>query len=426
MDTNNNNNIDVEREDFEKESNNLIQDKQEEQNSEKEEQSRHKEQNSEKEEQSRQKEEGRDIDSRAMDDKEIIGISTEEIARKNEFFDSEEPEGLSIEGYDFNCVNDNNKNNDNNQGIDYGKLLDSYECVGFQATHFAKAIKMINKMINEDVSIYLGYTSNLVTSGLRDIFRYLAEKKKIDVIVTTAGGIEEDFIKCFGDFKLGKFSASGELLNKKGVNRTGNIFIPNSRYCKFEDFFIPILEKVYENQKKTGEIISVSELIKLMGKEVNNSESIYYWCYKNNIDVYCPAITDGSIGDMIHFFQYKHPDFKLDIASDIHKLNEYTITRKKTGIILLGGGIMKHHILNSNMMRNGADYSVYINIGEEWDGADSNARPDEAVSWGKLKKGDKVDGEKLNSIKVFGDATILFPLIVAKCFVNKEKSSTFK
>lgn len=323
----------------------------------------------------------------------------EKIARKNVLFESEEPEGESIRGYDFE------------KGADYEKIIDSYLNTGFQATHFGKAVEIINKMIKEKAVIYLGYTSNLVTSGLRDIFQYLAKHKKIQVIVTTAGGIEEDFIKCFGDFKLGKFSMSGEMLNEKGINRTGNILIPNSRYCKFEDFVMPVLEEVYQEQKN-GKIISVSELIMLLGKKINNENSIYYWCYKNNIPVYCPAITDGSLGDMIHFFQYKHPEFKIDIASDIHKLNEYTITREKTGIIVLGSGIMKHHILNSNMMRNGADYSVYINSGEEWDGADSNARPDEAVSWGKIKN-------KGESIKVFGDATILFPLIVARCFAEE-------
>ena len=78
---------------------------------------------------------------------------------------------------------------------------------------------------------------------------------------------------------------------------------------------------------------------------------------------------------------------------------------------------MKHHILNSNMLRNGCDYGVYINSGEEWDGADSNARPDEAVSWGKLEGGE-AGGQ---SIKVFGDATILFPLIVGKCFSEGQK-----
>ncbi len=322
---------------------------------------------------------------------------SEKSSRKNVLRKSEEPFGMPVKGYDFN-----NK-------LDYSKLLDSYSSTGFQATHFSKAVEIINKMIKDNATIFLGCSSNIVTSGVRDVIRWLAEKKKIEVFVTTAGGIEEDLIKCLGDFKIGTFSASGELLRKEGVNRTGNIFIPNSRYVEFEKFMTPLLEKIYGEQKKTGKILSVSEFINMLGKEINNKESILYWCWKNNISIYCPAITDGSIGDMIHFFMYKHPDFKIDIASDIHKLNEFTITRKKTGMIILGKGMMKHHILNSNMMRNGADYAVYINTGEEWDGSDSNARPDEAVSWGKLK------GE---AVKVFGDATILFPLIVAKTFVE--------
>lgn len=325
----------------------------------------------------------------------------ERISRKNIIRDSEEVEGVSVKGYDFD------------KGVDYHKLFESYASTGFQATHLAKAVGIINKMIKENVTIFLGCSSNLITSGIREVVRYLAEKKKIQVFVTTAGGIEEDVIKCLGDFKVGRFSESGELLREKGVNRTGNILVPNSRYVLFEKFLTPILERLYSEQKKTGKIIAVSEFIKILGKEINNKESIFYWCEKNDIKVYCPAITDGSIGDMIHFFMYKHPDFKMDIAFDIHDLNEFTITRDKTGVILLGKGMMKHHILNTNMMRNGADYAVYINTGEEWDGSDSNARPDEAVSWGKMKSGSE---GKTESIKVFGDATILFPLIVAETF----------
>lgn len=58
---------------------------------------------------------------------------------------------------------------------------------------------------------------------------------------------------------------------------------------------------------------------------------------------------------------------------------------RKTGMIILGGGLPKHHICNANMMRNGADYAVFINTAQEYDGSDSGARPDEAVSWGKLR-----------------------------------------
>jgi deoxyhypusine synthase len=324
--------------------------------------------------------------------------NTEKISKENVLRDSKEADGRSVRGYDFN------------KGLNYDEILNSYASTGFQATSFSKAVNIINKMIQDNATIFLGCSSNLITSGVREIIKYLTEKRKIEVFVTTAGGIEEDIIKCLGDFKIGKFSESGEILRKEGINRTGNILIPNSRYVEFEKFLTPILEEIYKEQKNKNKIISVSEFIRKLGEKINNKESILYWCWKNNIKVYCPAITDGSMGDMIHFFMYKNSDFKIDIASDIHELNEFTITRKKTGAIILGRGMMKHHILNSNMMRNGTDYAVYINTGEEWDGSDSNARPDEAVSWGKVK------GE---AVKVFGDATILFPLIVAKTFARK-------
>lgn len=37
------------------------------------------------------------------------------------------------------------------------------------------------------------------------------------------------------------------------------------------------------------------------------------------------------------------------------------------------------------LQRKGADYSVYVNTSQEFDGSDSGAKPDEAVSWGKIR-----------------------------------------
>lgn len=36
----------------------------------------------------------------------------------------------------------------------------------------------------------------------------------------------------------------------------------------------------------------------------------------------------------------------------------------KSGVIILGGGIVKHHINNANLMRNGSDYTVFVNTGQ--------------------------------------------------------------
>ena len=80
-------------------------------------------------------------------------------------------------------------------------------------------------------------------------------------------------------------------------------------------------------------------------------------------------------------------NIELEIFTDIRFMNGEAIhaTPRKTGIIVLGGGLPKHHICNANMFRNGADYAVYINTAQEFDGSDSGAQPDEAVSWGKIK-----------------------------------------
>jgi deoxyhypusine synthase len=40
-------------------------------------------------------------------------------------------------------------------------------------------------------------------------------------------------------------------------------------------------------------------MIKRFGEKINDERSIYYWCAKNNIPVYCPALTDGAIGDIL-------------------------------------------------------------------------------------------------------------------------------
>ena len=322
--------------------------------------------------------------------------------KKNILRPSEEPEGLLIKGYEFN------------DGVDYEKILESYTTTGFQASNLSQAIAIINKMRKEHCTIYLGYTSNMVTSGLRDIFRYLTEHKMIDIIVTTAGGVEEDIIKCINPFILGRFDADGRELRERGINRTGNIFVPNSRYCAFEQFLLPLLESLAKEQRETGTILTPSEFVHRLGKEINNKDSILYWAEKNKIPVFCPAIMDGSLGDMIYFYKnYKNKNFKLDLVSDAEELNNSSLGKEKTGMIILGGGVIKHSICNANLYRNGADYAVYINTGEEFDASDSGARPDEAVSWGKIALNGK-------SVKIFADATLVFPLIVSETFAREK------
>ena len=85
---------------------------------------------------------------------------------------------------------------------------------------------------------------------MREQIRYLVQHGHVDVLVTSAGGVEEDLIKCLGDTYLGDFRMDGAKLRSEGLNRAGNMLVPNSNYCAFEDWIMPILDVMLEEQKE--------------------------------------------------------------------------------------------------------------------------------------------------------------------------------
>ena len=239
----------------------------------------------------------------------------------------------------------------------------------------------------------------------------------MDVLVTTAGGIEEDFMKCMLPHYTGDFALKGSDLRKIGHNRIGNMLVPNENYCRFEEWLMPVLDDMLAEQNASGKIWTPSAMIEHMGNKIDNEDSVYYWCAKNDIPVFCPAITDGSVGDMLFFHSYKNdPPLIVDIARDIRAINDIAMNAKKSGMIILGGGLCKHHTCNANLMRNGADFSVFVNTGQEFDSSDSGAKPDEAISWGKIKLDAK-------PVKVYADASLVFPLLVAQTFAKAHEAA---
>lgn len=249
----------------------------------------------------------------------------------------------------------------------------------------------------------------------------------ITCIVTTAGGIEEDIMKLLAHHYMGDFALDGKTLRNQGLNRIGNLIVPNHNYTLFESWYLPLVKELHQEQKESmktdaPKFFTPSEMIYRIGKKIddenlpNKEESIYYWCYKNNIKVFCPAFTDGALGDVMYFDSYRDSGFICDINADLRNINDISMKAKKSGQIIIGGGVVKHHINNANLMRNGADYSVLVNTSNEFDGSDAGARPDEAISWGKIAIGAK-------SVKVYAEASIVMPIIIGETFVrNIDKS----
>ena len=284
------------------------------------------------------------------------------------------------------------------------ELVRSLGSVGFQATKLAQAAETARDMFEDKECLtILSFTANLVASGLRGAIAETIKRGLVDVVITTGGAVDHDFIRAFEPYFLGDFNVDDAALHRKGVNRLGNIFVPSARYVMLEKKVQPVFKRVYEKGKVTTPRKLTDELASEVLK-TGDENSFLYWCAKRRVPVYSPCFVDSALGLQLHFFRQDHSDFVFDELGDMRELAGEIMSAKRTGAIVLGGGPSKHFTIASNIIRGGLDKAVYVTTAAEWDGSLSGAETREAKSWGKIK-------EKAREVTVHGDATILYPLL---------------
>ena len=286
------------------------------------------------------------------------------------------------------------------KGITVKNFTEKLGSVGYQSIELKKAAYTMTKMKKEGAKIFLTFTSNMVTSGLRGFFAQVIEKKMAHICVTTVGAIEEDIMKADGEkFLIGSFYSDDYENHEKGLNRIGNVLINTQSYLNLENKIIPILKKLYEKKKRW----TPSEMFKEIGLMLKDENSILYQAAVNNVPIFCPAITDGAFGFHLYLFQQNNPDFIVDVVADFKNIILSTDYDEKKGIICLGGSISKHHAILATLLNGGAEYAVYMTTAKSSSGSLSGATTQEAKSWGKIK-------DESDAVTVHGDVTILFPL----------------
>jgi len=287
--------------------------------------------------------------------------------------------------------------------IDIESGTGNFSTTGFQATNLGNAIQLIEKMKKEKATIFLSFTANMVATGLRGIFAEMCKKRFVDAIITTGGSLDHDLIRTEKNYEIGDFFMDDTALHKKGINRLGNVLIKNECYEFLEQKIQPVFDKLYKKNK----LCAPSEIAAEIGNSISDENSFLYWAAKNRIPVFSPGITDSAIGLQTYFYKQKRKDFGIDVTRDMKQLADIVLQADKTGGIILGGGISKHHTIGINLLRDGMDYAVYVTTSSPWDGSLSGARTQEAQSWGKIR-------ETATHITVDCDATIAFPLMMSK------------
>lgn len=283
---------------------------------------------------------------------------------------------------------------------------------GFTAGKLAVGVKILETMIKtRDCVKFLSFTGNLAATGTRGVFRELVKRKLVDVVITACGTLDHDLARCWRNYYKGSFVMDDAELHKKGINRLGNVLVPNDSYGTIiEEKIQALLQALWKEGKHE---VSARQLCREIGQRCCNETSIIYWAAKNDIPVYVPGITDGAVGYQTWLFSQDH-DFKLNLLKDSGELSDLVFTAKKSGALIVGGGISKHHTIWWNQFKDGLDYVVYVSTADEWDGSLSGARPREAVSWGKIS-------EKAKRIMIEGDASMILPVMTSSLLTRLSK-----
>ena len=253
---------------------------------------------------------------------------------------------------------------------------------GFESRNLADGLYALTDMIkNENCLKFLSFVAAITSTGLRGVIKDMIKKKWFDVVITTCGALDHDIARHFSNYNQGSFTMDDAELTKQNIHRLGNVLVPMESYGPIiEEKMQSFLEEEYA--KGTREM-STEDICRMIGSHLGE-DSFLYWAYKNDVKVIVPGIVDGAVGSQIWMFSQKHTDFKLNIIKDSDTLAGLIFKAKKSGALMLGGGISKHHTLWWNQYRSGLDFAVYITTAQEFDGSLSGALVREAISWGKV------------------------------------------
>lgn len=274
---------------------------------------------------------------------------------------------------------------------------------GFTAKHLAVGVDILEEMVKDKESLnFLSFPACILATGTRGVIRELVKRRLFHVIVTTCGTLDHDLARCYKPYYHGSFMMDDAELHEKGINRLGNILVPNESYGEIiEEKMTRLLSEIQAAGKQE---LATYELCWELGRRLDES-SMLHWCWRNHIPVIVPGITDGAVGYQLWQYSQDHP-LKINVLKDEQLLSDLVWQAKKSGALIIGGGISKHHVLWWNQFKHGLDYAVYVTTAVEYDGSLSGARPREAISWGKI-------GQKARTVTIEADATLVLPLMAA-------------
>jgi len=304
-------------------------------------------------------------------------------------------------------------------------LLEEMAQTGFQGKKLGEVVNIWTEMARQkDLTIFLGLTGSLSTTGQWKIIRWLVEKRYVDVLVSTGANISEDILEALGyHYYQGTWLADDEELLRLKVDRFYDVYADELQYRKLENTIYKFANAL--DEKTT---YSTREFLHQFGEYLSKKgiDSIVAAAYEAKVPVYSPGLIDSGYGVALSLLKrQKRKLIRLDQTKDMEELAQIAERTKRTGVVYLGGGVPKDTIQLSTIIKSLAkggdeetphEYAIQITADSPQWGGLSGCTLEEAISWGKISSGAK-------KATLYADITLALPIVVHALNERVEKRS---
>ncbi|MBI3022557.1 MAG: deoxyhypusine synthase [Thaumarchaeota archaeon] len=312
-------------------------------------------------------------------------------------------------------------------GKTVSKLLEEMSDTGFQGKRLGEVARIWVEMLHQKgLTIFLGYSGSMSTTGQWKLVKWLIENRFIDVLVSTGANISEDILDAMGyGFYQGSWLADDKKLLDLKIDRFYDVYSDEHEYRKMEN-----LIQSFGSTLDASRAYSTREFLYEFGKFQSKEGimSITAAAYEQKVPVYSPGLIDSGYGVALSLLMREGKHIRLDQTQDMEELVQIADKSRRTGVVYIGGGVPKDTIQLSTVIKsltNGGDeetpheYAIQITTDSPQWGGLSGCTLEEAISWGKITTNSK------KRSTVYCDATIALPL-VTQAIHETVKKRTYK
>jgi deoxyhypusine synthase len=293
------------------------------------------------------------------------------------------------------------------------RLLDEMSQTGFQGKKLGEVAKIWSEMARQkDLTVFLGLTGSLSTTGQWKIIRWLIEKRYVDVVVSTGANISEDILEALGyHYYQGTWLADDEELLKLKVDRFYDVYADEMQYRKLERTIYKFASTLDDTK-----IYSTREFLYQFGKFLaeRKVDGIVAAAHRAKVPLYSPGLIDSGYGVALSLLRReKGKMIRLDQTKDMEELAQIAERTKRTGVVYLGGGVPKDTIQLSTIIKSLSkgggeetphEYAIQITADSPQWGGLSGCTLEEAISWGKISS-------QAKKATLYADITLALPLV---------------